>query len=411
VKRLALIALLAVPAVAQEKSDLMPDTPQPQPGQGYIYPGAPLPPPPPREEPRRVAPPSAGDKGGEEKPPPPRITGRLLNGSAQPEAVEPEEPEEGVPAPQAVGGDVHVVKKGDTLWDIAREYLKNPYSWPKLWSYNPSITNPHWIYPGEIVKLGPDVAVAVVPVPTPTPTPKATPKTSYSPVTGLFLRQTGFVEPGELKAAGTIVGSKEEKLMLVTLDEAYVDFGNQRPQTGDRFTVYKPMRTVRHPVTKKVLGMIVQIFGEVEVERTGDSKLVRVKVVDCNEEMARGFRVGPLKRQFKLVEPIKSARDMTGIVVATLHPQDMVSAQTLVFVDRGKKDGIQIGNRMQIVRRGDGYQPLRQEGVPIDDKRFPRESIGEMIVVDLHDDTAAAIVTKSTKETSVGDRVEGRAGY
>src|SRR5207302_9741227 len=111
------------------------------------------------------------------------------------------------------------------------------------------------------------------------------------------------------------------------------------------------------------------------------------------------------------VEPQSGARERMGVVIATLHPRDMVSAQTLVFVDRGKKDGLELGSRMQIVRRGDGYQPLRQSGLPVDDKRFPRESIGEIIIVDLHDDTAAALVTRSIKETAVGDRVEARAGY
>jgi hypothetical protein len=136
-----------------------------------------------------------------------------------------------------------------------------------------------------------------------------------------------------------------------------------------------------------------------------------VTVIDCTEEMARGYRVGPLKRQFKLVEPKSGSRDLSGIVVATLHPRDMVSAHTLAFVDRGKRDGLEIGNRMQIVRRGDGYQPLRQRGVPIDDKRYPRETIGEVMVVDTRDDTATAVVLKSAKEIEIGDRVEARVGY
>ena len=57
------------------------------------------------------------------------------------------------------------------------------------------------------------------------------------------MRQTGFVEPGELKQAGKIVGSKEEKLMLGTLDEAYVEFKRDKPfQVGERYTVYRPTR-------------------------------------------------------------------------------------------------------------------------------------------------------------------------
>src|SRR5262249_30239726 len=47
----------------------------------------------------------------------------------------------------------HTVKKGDTLWDICDGYFGNPWQWPRVWSYNPEILNPHWIYPGEVIRL------------------------------------------------------------------------------------------------------------------------------------------------------------------------------------------------------------------------------------------------------------------
>ena len=42
-----------------------------------------------------------------------------------------------------------MVAPGDTLWEIAQAFLGNPYYWPRLWSINDYITNPHWIYPGN----------------------------------------------------------------------------------------------------------------------------------------------------------------------------------------------------------------------------------------------------------------------
>ncbi|HZI15707.1 MAG TPA: LysM domain-containing protein, partial [Myxococcus sp.] len=46
-------------------------------------------------------------------------------------------------------GEVHAVQDGDTLWDLSQRYLGSPWYWPKVWSYNPEIANPHWIYPGN----------------------------------------------------------------------------------------------------------------------------------------------------------------------------------------------------------------------------------------------------------------------
>src|SRR6476661_5543146 len=52
-------------------------------------------------------------------------------------------------------GEVHTVQKGDTLWDLSQQYLGSPWYWPKVWSYNPEIANPHWIYPGNKVRFFP----------------------------------------------------------------------------------------------------------------------------------------------------------------------------------------------------------------------------------------------------------------
>ena len=53
---------------------------------------------------------------------------------------------------------IHVVVKGDTLWDICEGLYANPWVWPKVWQMNPHITNPHWIYPGTELRVYYEVA-------------------------------------------------------------------------------------------------------------------------------------------------------------------------------------------------------------------------------------------------------------
>lgn len=384
-----------------------PTAPEPAPGQARAYyPGMPLPQP--EAQGDRV---STGGKGkGQER------SGVVLydderggdfEGGGE-LSVAPGGPPADVP-------DTHTVQKGDTLWDLSARYYRNAWGWPKMWSYNPQITNPHWIYPGDVIRIlppggGPAPAAAPQAARSELPTSKIVGR-AHGP-SGLFLRQSGFVEPGELARAGKIVGSKEEKIMLGALDEAYVDYKREKPfQVGERYTIYKPTREVHHPVSGKLLGHMVEIFGEGEVRAVTNGRIARVAIVDSLNPIERGFLVGPLKRQFKIVQPVKDKTDLQGVVVATLHPRELIGAENLVFLDRGKDDGVEVGNRFIVTRRGDGYEPLLNRKGPLDDRRFPRETIGEIVVVDLRDHLATGFVTYSTKEARVGDRVEARVGF
>ena len=381
-------------ALAQERSDLMPPLPEPQPGQQIYVPGMPLPTP---VAPMAPRPAEKKERVG--------LDLRDDNPSFDVDTTPPGAENDSTP-------ETHLVIKGDTLWDLSAHYFHNPYQWPKLWAYNPSITNPHWIYPGDLVRLFPPGQLPTEPVAAaPMPGEPKRIQGGMRLATGVFLRQTGFVEPGELLQAGKIKASKEERSMLGALDEAYVEYPKEHPLVvGQRYTIYTPTQKVDHPLTHKYLGQLVEIFGECEVRAVTDGHIAKVAIIDSLNPIERGFLVGPLKRQFKVVNAHATKSDLQGIIVATLHPRDLVGADNVVFIDRGRDSGVEIGNRFLVTRRGDGYQPVLASG-PIDDRRFPRETVGEIIVVDIREHVSTGLVTHSTIESRVGDRVESRTGY
>ncbi len=60
--------------------------------------------------------------------------------------------------PASAGRSAYIIKKGDTLWDLAFQFLGDPFKWPELWHANDYIKNPNLIYPGDnLVIPGPGV--------------------------------------------------------------------------------------------------------------------------------------------------------------------------------------------------------------------------------------------------------------
>jgi LysM domain len=298
--------------------------------------------------------------------------------------------------------ELHVVRSGDTLWDICWYYFNDPWQWPKVWSYNAQITNPHWIYPGDLVRLLPRGVFAQ--------TDKEPEKGSdVKPVdampppevrTNLGIKQIAFVEQSDLDKSITLDGAVDEKELLGTGDSVYLTYpSNNAPQVGQTYSIYVAGNKV------KGHGSYVRILGEVQVVSVKQDKRARGVILSANQEIERGAKVGALTKQFRNVPPVAATADVQGTIVAKLTGDQLIGEGMVVFIDQGKGSGLEVGNRMYVVRRGDGRPANAHYLVGQDDKRFPARELGRVLIVEVGDKMSIGIVTLSVQEIGVGDTV------
>jgi hypothetical protein len=162
--------------------------------------------------------------------------------------------------------------------------------------------------------------------------------------------------------------------------------------------------------TGKTYGYLVRVLGDLVVNQIAENDVARGTLVDTAYPIERGARVSAFVHQFKRIEPKPSDVTLEARVIATFAPNQLLGTGHFVVLNRGKRDGVQVGNRTFVIRRGDGYR-ARLEQWEIHDPESPREVVGEILVVDVRDDASVAWIARSSKELKVGELTEMRKGH
>ncbi|MGI5864782.1 MAG: LysM peptidoglycan-binding domain-containing protein [Myxococcales bacterium] len=362
-----------------------------------------------------------------------------------PEVVEPESSSVEVAAPAPVSptqqgvdqvAETYTVRPGDTLWDLSQRFLGNPWYWPKVWSYNPEIENPHWIYPGNIVRFYPPAseempieiaAGAEEPEELPMPTEVADltagsihkvdllgqeedivalaegRRIGYVPEKKGVLRQDGLVTVRELDEAGVIDRAWAEKQMLSTYDKVYLRFRNRSAvRLGERYSIFRTGGKVIHPVTGEHYGYLTHVVGSLRV--TGIDQQVVTGIIESTiEDIHRGDFIGPLGNFERQIITKPNMREVQGIILASLIPNiPMFGEHHVVFIDKGSRDGVEEGNTFSVVRQGD---PLYHTAREDEARDYPEETVAQIVVFDVKENASAGLIIRSFRELVIGDKV------
>lgn len=336
--------------------------------------------------------------------------------------------------------DRHVVVEGDTLSTLAERYMGDHDAWPRLWSFNPEVTNPHWIYPGLVVRLQPGVDLNAPPSAAPASGAGAKggpgsrlqfARGPQAPLGSVLIGEQVYLDRDALAQAARIVGSKQDHLMLSPSDEVYLQFKQgAAPTAGKELTVFiRQHRDELAPKAGKFRqyrahqgGEVVRVRGGVRVT-TYDPKtrVARAVVTEALDPIERGFEVADVPRRLSQVPPKKNGRDVQAKIVLATRALSTLGEGQLAFLSVGGKQGVEVGNRFFVVRQGDPWRQQltlredltgaeRPDDHPIASTELPPEVVGELRVLYVRPESATALITSSLVELNPGDRVEMRAG-
>ncbi|MGF1467213.1 MAG: LysM peptidoglycan-binding domain-containing protein [Sandaracinaceae bacterium] len=322
---------------------------------------------------------------------------------------------------QRVIPETYTVNEGDTLWDVAGRFYGSPWEWPRVWSYNPAISNPHWIYPLDRIRLLPPGESSPIPEAGGETGITSAPARVGSPEESVLLRQEGFIDPDALRQAGTLIGSPSDHMLLTSYDEVYVRFDEDQdaPPEGE-YTIFRQVsRAERRPQTA---GSLIRIYGTVRIDSYDpERRTARATIVEALDPIERGYRVAAVPRRFDLIPPRVADADVSSEVVASLRPTELVGEQQVVFLPVGFEDGVRPGNRFFLLRSGDQWRDSVLASnpnpygpsvpPPAEPDAYPAQIVAEGRVVDVQPSSAALLVTLATREINVGDRAEMRRGY
>ena len=296
--------------------------------------------------------------------------------------------------------DEYVVQVGDTLWDIAATFLKDPWYWPEIWFVNPQIENPHLIYPGDVLglvyvdgapritnvrgssyRLSPEARV--------TPLTEAITSISYDSISA-FLSRGVVIERNEVDALPHLVAAKGDHLIAAAGNVVYVRGTSAQP--GETYNVVTIGDALRDPDDGDLIGYQGIEIGEGIIRRSGDP--ASLALISTKQEAKQGDRLIPTSVEIPLnFFPKAPSSNINGQIMAVVGGVTQIGQYQVVVMNRGSNHGLSVGDVLTVWQKGDTVRDHVAGGRV----RLPDEPAGTVMVFKVYDRIGYGLVMEATQ--------------
>lgn len=335
----------------------------------------------------------------------------------------------------------HVVVTGDTLWDISKKFLKDPWLWPSVWHINPTIRNPHLIYPGDVIVMyiidgkpyitldgqaglqpeGVEKKEVVIKPPVKKKpglrVVKLSPRVRSSniaksistiPMSEIrsFLDRPRVVTEEQLEQAPYIVSSYEEHLISSTGNKIYVR--NLTSPIGS-YNVVRPGKEYIDPETEEVLGYEAVYLADarlIKAEKDEDKPSTFLITKAFREVLNNDVLIpGEERDQVFQFTPRAPSEKINGQIMSVFNGVSQIGQYMVVVLNRGEDDGLAPGHVLAIMAKGKVVDDS-QRFFLFNDVDLPNERAGIMMVFKTYKNISYALVMDAYRSMHINDHFQ-----
>jgi LysM repeat protein len=312
----------------------------------------------------------------------------------------------------------YTVKRGDTLWDIAAVFLKDPWFWPEIWQINPQVENPHLIYPGDVLSLAyganGDARVMISQYSGARLQPRLRSEGLDGPIDTVpfsaiaaFLSKPSVLTKEQALQAPHILAFRDQHMIGGTGHEIYVKDLNGA--LNESFAVMHVGDPIRDIGSREIIGYQAAYVATAVVKAPGD--VTKAVLTDGRREALEGDRLIARQDDTSLnFKPHAPTTNVDGQIIGIADEATQIGQFQVVVLNRGSTNGLAPGAVLAVDQQGavvqDKYRERPWGKKAFGEKvRLPYERAGTVIVFKVFDRISYGLVIGARGPMQVADRV------